>query len=431
MYLDNLTELDQSDTGNDRAQTAAFTVRAATQPPQLPNLMFSSALTAALEASDNSTLLTASAIMRNSGAADSGPFKVRIRVLNNSGIALFTLSTAQNTLAQNATRTAAFNRIPLSTALVPGTYTAELAIDSTDAVSEQNETDNVATTSFEIVAPPAATVGEPSWTKWDPALFFTPGRKMPIDSIVIHTAEGSYQGTINWFKDVSNPYLTSAHYVVSPEGEVTQMVLLEDTAHHATYYNARSIGIEVAGYASSASTWTPQVNASLRKLVAYLATRYAIPITHPEGDASTYPKLQYDQSGIIAHSQIQPLDNPTYPYVQKYDPGVYFDWVGFINAARTEYGLGLLSFGASAYGTQQQSLAGRSLGATMAETSLSPFALSFTVPSERVIRVEHSTDLRVWSVESTVVVPEGTSDINIEFGDATRGFYRVSWGGQN
>ena len=253
---------------------------------------------------------------------------------------------------------------------------------------------------------------------------------MPIDSIVIHTAEGSYQGTINWFKDASNPYFTSAHYVISPEGEVTQMVLLEDTAHHATYYNARSIGIEVAGYASSASTWTPQVNASLRKLVAYLATRYAIPITHPEGDASTYDKLQFDQAGIVAHSQIQPLDNPTYPYVQKYDPGVYFDWMSFIDATRAEYNLGSLSFSALSGGAQQQSLVDQMVSVTTSDTSQLPFSLMLNLPSERVIRVERSDDLVTWTIESTVVLPEGVTDLNIDFGGAPKAFYRVSWGYQ-
>ena len=430
LYLDSRTELDQSDTGNDRAQTPVFTVRAASQPLQLPNLVFSSAFAATLETSGNNTLLTASATVQNSGVADSGPFTERIRVLNNAGAVLFTLSTAQNTLTHNSTGIASFNRIPLSTAFSPGIYTAELMLDSTDAVSEQNESDNVATTTFQVLAPSAVTVGEPSWTKWDPALFFTPGRYMPIDSIVIHTAAGSYQGTIDWFKNANNPYFTSSHYVISPQGEVTQMVLLEDTAHHATYYNARSIGIEVAGYASSASTWTPQVNASLRKLVAYLATRYSIPITHPEGDASTYAKLQYDQPGIVAHSQIQPLDNPTYPYEQKYDPGVYFDWVTFVDDVRTEYGLGALSFGASIDGSQQQSVGNRLASTPSTGTSMFPLSLMLNLPSERVVRVEHSSDLVSWVIESTVVLPEGTTDLNIDFGDANKEFYRVSWGYQ-
>lgn len=54
-----------------------------------------------------------------------------------------------------------------------------------------------------------------------------------------------------------------------------------------------------------------------------------------------------------------------------------------------------------------------------AGTTTFPFTITLTLPSERVVRVEHSSDLVTWSIESTVVLPEGTTDLNIDFGKAT------------
>ena len=79
---------------------------------------------------------------------------------------------------------------------------------------------------------------------------------------------------------------------------------------------------------------------------------------------------------------------------------------------------------------QQQGLASRFASSSTAGTTTFPFTITLTLPSERVVRVEHSSDLVTWSIESTVVLPEGTTDLNIDFGKATRGFYRASWGYQ-
>src|SRR4051794_24744039 len=43
-----------------------------------------------------------------------------------------------------------------------------------------------------------------------------------IDSIVIHTTEGTYQSAINTFKSTASQ--VSAHYVVDTNGAITQMV---------------------------------------------------------------------------------------------------------------------------------------------------------------------------------------------------------------
>lgn len=91
---------------------------------------------------------------------------------------------------------------------------------------------------------------------WNPAAScnYTVGRTMAITHVTIHTAEGSYAGTISWFQNCSAQ--VSAHYVVrSSDGQITQMVLEKDKAWHVGSENGYTIGIEHEGYMSAPSTW--------------------------------------------------------------------------------------------------------------------------------------------------------------------------------
>jgi len=97
-----------------------------------------------------------------------------------------------------------------------------------------------------------------------------------IEFIIIHIAQGSYSGTINWFQ---NPRANvSAHYVVGRRGSVAQCVHNEDIAWHAGNwrFNRMSIGIEHAGYARN--RWTYRMYRSSAKLSAYLCKRFNIPV---------------------------------------------------------------------------------------------------------------------------------------------------------
>ena len=97
-----------------------------------------------------------------------------------------------------------------------------------------------------------------------------------IKYIVIHIAQGSYSGTIDWFQ---NPRANvSAHYVVGRKGKISQCVHNEDIAWHAGNwrFNRRSIGIEHAGYGSQ--QWTDHMYHSSAKLSAYLCRRFNIPV---------------------------------------------------------------------------------------------------------------------------------------------------------
>ncbi len=146
-----------------------------------------------------------------------------------------------------------------------------------------------------------------------------------IDAIVIHTAEGSYRGTISWFKNPKSK--VSSHYVVSKTGAITEMVDPKDIAFTQTYYNGRAIGIECEGAALKESTWTPALLTSLTKLVAWLCGKYGVKADHPLGRRTQ--AAQFNRPGILGHSQLQ---------FNKHDPGPHFPWEKFVAGVRRRLG---------------------------------------------------------------------------------------------
>ena len=74
--------------------------------------------------------------------------------------------------------------------------------------------------------------GRAVWSPAYPGNYTQAHRGAPIiDFIVIHIAQGSYSGAINWFQ---NPRAkVSAHYVVGRRGSIVQCVHNEDIAWHA------------------------------------------------------------------------------------------------------------------------------------------------------------------------------------------------------
>ncbi|MEV0390406.1 peptidoglycan recognition family protein [Nonomuraea sp. NPDC050643] len=125
-----------------------------------------------------------------------------------------------------------------------------------------------------------------------------------IDRIVIHVAQGTYAGTIDWFQTGPRPNPTSAHYVVrSSDGAVTQMVREKNRAFHAGSYNRRSVGIEHEGYVNNASWFTDAMYRSSAALTRNIADRYGIP---------------KDRTHIVGHNQV--------PGATHTDPGGHWDW---------------------------------------------------------------------------------------------------------
>ena len=135
-----------------------------------------------------------------------------------------------------------------------------------------------------------------------------------IDTIVVHTAQGSYAGTSSWFQNCSAG--ASAHYVLrSSDGEITQMVAEEDTAWHAGHSdtNARSIGIEQEGYIEYPETWyTDAMYSSLAELIVDIADRQGVPL---------------DRDHIIGHMEVPGCSYEGGGGASCHtDPGTGFDW---------------------------------------------------------------------------------------------------------
>lgn len=166
---------------------------------------------------------------------------------------------------------------------------------------------------------------------WDPSPNYNSRGGVAIDSIVIHTTEGSYSGSVSWLKNPSSG--VSAHYVIKENGtEIKQLVADSNRAWHASYYNSRSIGIECAGYAGQASTWTQGILPALYDLVAWLCYVHGISPSHPTGQATSQTQQDFNGVGLVGHFQIQPWNRT--------DPGAYFDWNALVTEVNNRLGTG-------------------------------------------------------------------------------------------
>jgi len=97
-----------------------------------------------------------------------------------------------------------------------------------------------------------------------------------ITNVVIHTTQGSFDGTISWFQ---NPTArVSAHYVVrSEDGFVAQMVSEKNIAWHDKCFNTHTVGIEHEGFIADPDVWyTEPMYVESAKLTAYLCDKYGI-----------------------------------------------------------------------------------------------------------------------------------------------------------
>ena len=131
--------------------------------------------------------------------------------------------------------------------------------------------------------------------------------------VVIHVQDGTQAGSIAWFQNPNSN--VSAHYLISMQGDVVQMVDEADSAWHAGNWdvNQTSIGIEHEGQPSK-GPWTPtrpQLQASA-ELVADICKRY---------------NLTPDAQTIISHSSINPLHRC---------PGPTWPWLAYLSAVQAK-----------------------------------------------------------------------------------------------
>ncbi len=143
-------------------------------------------------------------------------------------------------------------------------------------------------------------------TTWTPAYSgnYTSGRSARIDTVVIHTIEGSAQGAISWFRNPSSN--VSAHYVISYGGQIFQCVADSNTAWHVRSYNSRAIGLEHEGYAGR-NNWTDAQYRASARLTAWLCRAYGIP---------------RNRQRILGHVEVPGNDHT--------DPGRFFNWTYYM-----------------------------------------------------------------------------------------------------
>lgn len=154
-----------------------------------------------------------------------------------------------------------------------------------------------------------------------------------ITTVVIHTTEGSYSGTISWFQNSSAE--VSAHYVVrSSDGQITQMVDEEDIAWHAGDWdtNQHSIGIEHEGYVDDPSYYTDAMYRASASLTSDICDRYGIP---------------KDRAHIIGHYEVPGCSSGDGGGSGCHtDPGDGWDWDYYMSLV-TGTGSGSTSMGGS------------------------------------------------------------------------------------
>lgn len=148
---------------------------------------------------------------------------------------------------------------------------------------------------------------------------YTASRSAAISAVTLHTAQGSYAGTISWFKNASAQ--VSAHYVIrSSDGQVTQMVRDAHTAWHVRNQNSYTLGIEHEGYIDNSSWYTNAMYESSAALVRNFCAKYSA-----ISCASAYSGAA--SSGInVLPTSVKIKGHQHYSGQTHTDPGINWNW---------------------------------------------------------------------------------------------------------
>lgn len=136
-----------------------------------------------------------------------------------------------------------------------------------------------------------------------------------IEYIVIHDAEGYFNGTVKLAQDKN---WVSWHYTLrSSDGHIAQHLKAKDVGWHAGnwYVNAKAIGLEHEGFAANGAWYTEAMYRTSAKLVRYLALRLNIPL---------------DRQHIIGHDNVPGVTPANVPGMH-WDPGPYWDWSHYMD----------------------------------------------------------------------------------------------------
>lgn len=143
-----------------------------------------------------------------------------------------------------------------------------------------------------------------------------------ITHYAIHTTQGSYAGTISWFKNCTAQ--VSAHYVIrSSDGQVTQMVTEANKAWHIGSENPYTIGTEHEGYVDDASWYTTAMYTASAALARdIIGSGYGISGLRTFYGAATTGT--FSTGGCVKIKGHQHYPNQTHT-----DPGVNWNWEYF------------------------------------------------------------------------------------------------------
>lgn len=143
----------------------------------------------------------------------------------------------------------------------------------------------------------------------------------PVTAITLHTMQGSYAGSISWFKNPSSQ--VSAHYCMrARDGQVTQMVCESDRAWHVGFANSYTVGIEHEGWVEQDGWYTDVVYEASAKLTLDIARNHKIdPTSCYKGAGTSGVKVLGEAYRIKGH---QHFDGQTHV-----DPGPKWNWAKF------------------------------------------------------------------------------------------------------
>ncbi len=161
---------------------------------------------------------------------------------------------------------------------------------------------------------------------WNPAhsTNYNASRSAAVSAVTLHTAQGSYAGTISWFKNSAAN--VSAHYVIrSSDGQVTQMVRNAHTAWHVRNQNSYTLGIEHEGYVNNSSWYTSAMYNASAALVRNFCSKYSA-ITC----SSAYKGAP--SSGInVLPTSVKIKGHQHFSGQTHTDPGINWNWASYYN----------------------------------------------------------------------------------------------------
>lgn len=147
---------------------------------------------------------------------------------------------------------------------------------------------------------------------------YYPTRSKEIQGIVVHTAEGG-RSAVGIAKYLSTTDRTASAHVVIDDKEIVELVPDDFTAFHCRGSNNKSLGLEIAYFASKWGedpVYEEAVIALSASWCAEKAAAHNIPM-----ERVTIDEWNAGKKGFISHAECDPA--------RRTDPGANFDWDKF------------------------------------------------------------------------------------------------------